>query len=206
MHIMKKYYLLFGLLFLFLFSIFLVLGTKIVIEKQITTKAKLNITEPPSFKCDIISSSQANFQKIYVNKKWCFSVDYPKNWSYHEYSETTDAYSLEAVGFNDVATDDLSFDKNKIVINSYNGYPLGLVVGGALLRDPKTDHFRSLEDYRIQGNYKGTNPLGWVYSDTVYLPNPITGQVMTISYYEKEYSKKNRKFFNDMLESIKFGQ
>jgi hypothetical protein len=206
MNIMKKYYLLVGLLFLFLFSSFLILGTKAVVEKQIATKTKLTPTGSSNYNCDIETSSKTNLQNTYINKKWCFSIDYPNNWSHHEYNEITEAYSLEAVGFNDVATDDSSFDKNKIVINNYNNYPLGLVVGVALLKDTKIDHFRSLEDYRIQGNYKGDNPLGWVYSDTVYLQNYTTGQVMTISYREIEYSEKNRKIFNDMLETLEFSQ
>ena len=29
---------------------------------------------------------------------------------------------------------------------------------------------------------------------------------MTISYFENEYSEKNRKIFNDMLETLEFGQ
>jgi hypothetical protein len=206
MNIMKKYYLSASLLFLFIFSVFLVLGTKMVIEKQIITKTKFNVTESPNFNCDIVSSSQTNLQKTYINKKWCFSVDYPKDWSYHEYSETTEAHSLEAVGFNDVVTEDLSFDKNKIVISSYVDYPIGLVADAAFLKDPKITHFRSLEDYRIQGNYRDGSQRNWVYVDTIYLQNHITKQVMTISYFENEYSEKNRKIFNDMLDTLELGQ
>ena len=203
---MKKYYLLASLLFLFLFNLFLVLGTKMAVEKQMVTRIKSTITGSSNYNCDIAQSSRTNLQKVYVNKKLCFSIDYPNDWNYQEHNETTEAHYLEAVGFNDVATDDFSFDKNKIVINSYNNHPLGLMVGVALLKDPKIDHFRGLEDYRVQGNYKGAHPLGWVYSDTVYLQNYITGQVMTISYHEKEYNEKDRKIFNDMLETLSFGQ
>lgn len=177
-----------------------------LIEKQVTKKTKFNITDSSNFNCSINSFLQNDLENTYLNKKWCFSVDYPKNWSYSEHNETTEAGSIDVVGFNDVPTDDLSFDKNKIVIKSYINYPIGLVADVVLLKDPKISHFRGLEDYRIQGNYRDSSQQSWVYSDTVYLLNYATNQVMTVSYYEKEHSEKNRKIFNDMLESLKFEQ
>lgn len=209
----RKYFLLITLLFI----LFLMWQIKIksdqinknilILDEKKQEDASNFIFRPVTVdNCGFENDAKIASWKVYINKKGCFRVQYPTDWNYMEYNEMTEAYSLEVVGFNDETLDYFGKDKNKIVINSYANYPIGLVTDVAALKDPKISHFRSLEDYRIQGNYRDISQRDWIYSDIVYLQNYITNQVMTISYYEKEYSEKNRKIFNDMLETLEFGQ
>jgi hypothetical protein len=217
MKYIKKYFLLIIVFIFLFFNLFLMWQVKIkndqinknilILNEKKQEDASNYIFRPVTVdNCRFENDAKIASWKVYVNKAGCFRMQYPTDWNYMEYNEMTEAYSLEAVGFNNEALDYFSKDKNKIVINSYINYPIGLVVDVALLKDPKIDHFRSLEDYRIKGNYRDSGQRDWVYVDTAYLQNYITNQVMTISYYEKEYSEKNRKIFNDMLETLEFGQ
>lgn len=217
MNIMKKYFLLIVLLPILFLNLFLMWQVKIKndqVNKNIIILDEKKQEDASNFifrpvivgNCRFESNAKIASWKIYVNKAGCFRVQYPSDWNYREYNEQIESTSLLSIGFNDGVVDDFFKDKNKIVINSYIDYPIGLVADVALLKDPKIDHFRSLEDYRIKGNYRDSSQRDWVYSDTVYLLNNITNQVMTFSYYEKEYNEKNRKIFNDMLETLEFSQ
>ncbi len=142
---------------------------------------------------------------IYSDRKNCFSIQYPENW--HYYAENNDPMFTT------------SFDEQTLAANNYSGVKATIevqldyienalarsIVDATMLQNPETRPVDGTINIRLSGDFKDDIRNEWKRLDRVYIYREYTKQVMTISYFENEYSEKNRELFNNMLATIKFG-
>lgn len=217
MKFIKKYFLFVLLVGLLCANVFFILRTKNT-DKQIEgikgdialTKAQHYLDNPydPYYgveNCILDYEKKIENWPVYSDRKNCFSIQYPENW-YH-YAENNDPMFT------------ISFDEQELTANNYSGAKATIevqldhvenglaksIIDATMLQNPETRSVDGTINIRLSGNFKDDIRNEWKYLDRVYIYRAYTQQVMTISYFENEYSEKNRELFSNMLATIKFG-
>ncbi|MDP2812144.1 MAG: hypothetical protein Q8O32_00435 [bacterium] len=215
---MKKYLILVLLFIIFGLSLFFILRTRNIDQQIENIKGMiandraqdfLNNSYNPIFgfaDCVLEYEKKIIDWPLYSDRANCFSIQYPKSWYY--YVENN----------NPLFT--VSFDEQEIKSTNYSGGGASIevrldfvetaltsnVVDGTMLNNPEISSFNGAQNIRLKGEFKDDSRNEWKYLDRIYIYRNITNQVMTVSYFEKEYSEENREIFNNMLATLKFGQ
>lgn len=217
MKFIKKYFLLVLLVVFLCLNVFFILRTKNT-DRQIEgikgdialTKAQHYLDNPydPFYgveNCILDYEKKLENWPVYSDRKNCFSIQYPEDW--HYYAENNDPLFT------------ISFDEQELTDNNYSGARATIevqldyvenglaksVIDGTQLVNPEISYFNGPQNIRLTGNFVDDFRNEWKRLDRVYIYRDYTKQVMTISYFEDEYSEKNRELFNNMLATIKFG-